>query len=134
MSLYSKWVVPLCVALFAGGLQAAEKYPHRQYDGLAPVDDNGNVQEYLETGSSLTLAASGLDKNRIYEVRLGIDTEYVENYEEAVSFARVSTNARGEIPNFILWYHSGVIGCSYRSKQELEQPTPSAVSTKHKNA
>lgn len=122
MSLYSKWVVPLCVVLFAGSLQASEKYPPRQYDGLAPVDDNGNVQEYLETGSSLTLAASGLDKNRIYEVRLGIDTEYVDNYEEAVSFARVSTNVNGEIPNFVLWYHSGVIGCSYRSKRELEQP------------
>ncbi|WP_417446158.1 hypothetical protein [Kangiella sp.] len=117
MTPFSKWIVPSFILLFSSTLFASEKY-----DGLVPVDENGNVQEYLETGSSLTLAASGLEKNRLYEVRLGIDTEYVEDYREAVSFARVSTNARGEIPNFILWYHTGVVGCSYRSKQELEQP------------
>lgn len=117
MSLYSKWIAPFLILFFCHSTFASEKY-----DGLVPVDENGNIQEYLETGSSLTLAASGLEKNRIYEVRLGVDTDYVDNYKEAVSFARVSTNIHGEIPQFILWYHSGVVGCSFRSKNELEQP------------
>ncbi len=91
-------------------------------DNFRAIDEQGKTLEYLETGSSLRLGATNLKPNRIYEVRMGIDRSPARSLENAVKFSRVSTNAQGELPSFILWYHTGVIGCSFRSEKELEQP------------
>lgn len=105
----------LCLLLvFAVGKVQAERI-----DFFAS-DENGKRLEVLEAGSSLQMQASGLKPNTIYEVRMAID-EYPESRNELVSFSRVSTNSEGQIPGFILWYQSGVIGCSWRNKNELEQ-------------
>ncbi|MGI8838136.1 MAG: hypothetical protein ACR2H4_16080 [Pyrinomonadaceae bacterium] len=38
----------------------------------------------------------------------------VESLREAISFARSTTDRSGNIPPFVLWYQSGVVGCSER--------------------
>jgi hypothetical protein len=41
---------------------------------------------------------------------------------EAISFARLTTDARGHIPPFVLWYNSGIVGCSPRIKEGVPLP------------
>lgn len=81
-------------------------------DRLYPVDAGGRPLTDLEAGSTLHIGAGRLEPNRIYEVRLGIDVADVPSREEAVSFARLNSGPDGRIDPFVLWYHSGVVGCS----------------------
>ncbi len=98
------------------------------------VDAGGRPIRALEVGSSLHIGARGLHPNTTYEFRLSFDRPAVESLEAAVSFARVTTDSKGQAPPFVLWYESGVIGCSdqeregtkhtpytYRTFEEAEQ-------------
>src|SRR4051812_20736767 len=78
---------------------------------LLVVDNGGRAVESLEVGSSLFVSARGLEPNRIFEFRVGLDRDVPPSQREAVSFARAGSNARGEIPPLVLWYQSGVSGC-----------------------
>jgi len=86
------------------------------------VDAGGRVIQALEVGSSLHVNARGLKPNLTYEFRLGIGTDRIPSVKETVSFARASTNRNGEISTFLLWYNTGVIGCSQRLKDNVRLP------------
>ena len=90
-------------------------------DSFGAIDEQGKPLEYLETGSSLRLSATNLEPNRIYEVRMGVDKSPARSLEHTTKFSRVSTDSEGRLPGFILWYHTGVVGCSIRSDKELKQ-------------
>jgi hypothetical protein len=106
----------LCLTLlFSAGQVSAQR------GEFFASNEQGKPIDALEVGNSLQMQAQGLEPNSIYEVRMSIDND-TEHLKELVSFSRVSTDIKGNIPNFVLWFQSGVIGCSYRSKQELEQP------------
>ncbi|MGI9302618.1 MAG: hypothetical protein ACR2RB_07925, partial [Gammaproteobacteria bacterium] len=81
--------------------------------GIHALDAGGRDIQTLEVGSSLELSVSGLEPHQLFEVRLGIDGE-IPDRDAAISFARVSTDQRGNIEPFLLWYHTGVVGCSKR--------------------
>src|SRR5688500_3326321 len=89
---------------------------------LAVVDNGGRPVEALEVGSSLLVAARGLEPNRTYEFRLGADGRQPASPKEAVSFARAGTDAKGTIAPLVLWYQSGVVGCSQRVKEGAKLP------------
>ncbi len=86
--------------------------------GIMVLDAGNRRVNSLEVGSSLHLSARGLEPNQLYEFRLGINSEEIVALDQAVSFARLSTDRNGNIPSFILQYHSGVIGCSPRIKDQ----------------
>jgi hypothetical protein len=90
--------------------------------GAYAVDAGGRRIDVLETGSSLHIGARGLRPNRLYEFRLGVDQREISSLREAVSFARASTDRYGNIPPFIIWYQSGVVGCSERLKPGAKLP------------
>lgn len=85
------------------------------------VDAGGRQIEALEIGSSLQIGAGGLEPRRLYEFRLGIG-EIAEDPAAVVSFARLTTDAEGNIRPFILWYQSGVVGCSVQVEERLKLP------------
>lgn len=93
--------------------------------GLAPdvrvyaVDAGDRPIRALEAGSSLHIAAEGLQPNRLYRVTLTIDGQ---DSPHPVSFSRITTDRNGRLPAHILWYHSGVIGCSTRTDRNAELP------------
>ncbi len=78
---------------------------------LAARDAGGRGIEAIQAGSTLHVVADGLAPRRTYEFRLGVDRP-APTAAEAVSFARVSADGNGQIAPFILWYHTGVVGCS----------------------
>lgn len=84
--------------------------------GIMVLDGGNRRVNSLEVGSSLHVSARGLEPNQLYEFRLGINSEEIASLDQAVSFARMSTDRYGNIPPFILQYHSGVVGCSPRIK------------------
>ncbi len=88
------------------------KCGERKSGGYA-VDGAGQQISSAELGSSLFVGARQLEPRRMYEFRLGIDGSAASN-QQAVSFARTTTDAEGDIPPFILWFHTGVVGCSLR--------------------
>jgi hypothetical protein len=95
--------------------------------GLAPngvtVLDGGDRRiESLQVGSSLRAGARGLEPGRMYEVRVAVGDRPAASALEAVSFARISADQRGEIAPFILWHNSGVVGCSPRIAGGRELP------------
>ena len=96
--------------------------PNRQGKGAYPVDAGGRPIRALETGSTLFVGARGLRPMTTYEFRLGIDHESLPSLEGAVSFARVTTDRRGEVPPFVLWYESGVAGCSDQMNDRRKAP------------
>lgn len=89
---------------------------HTRDKGVYITDEGGRSVGALEVGSSLSVGVRGLEANRMYEFRLGIGPEEVMSLRDAVSFARVGTDRNGDIAPFILWYQSGVVGCSARLK------------------
>lgn len=93
----------------------------RPKQGAFAVDAGGRLIRSLEVGSSLQVAARGLQPSRLYEFRLGTDGQEI-THEEAISFARVGADRDGEITPFILQYHSGVVGCSPRIKPRQRLP------------
>ena len=82
------------------------------------VDGGGRPIQQLEAGSSLFVGASGLRPNAPYQVRFTAGERVSQSLEDAVGFAVVSSDARGTIAPFVLWYESGVIGCHRRSRIE----------------
>ena len=84
--------------------------------GIMALDGGNRRINSFEVGSSLHVSARGLEPNQLYEFRLGINSEEIAALDQAVSFARLSADRNGNIPSFILQYHSGVIGCSPRVK------------------
>lgn len=86
------------------------------------VDAGGRPVRALEAGSTLHVGANRLQPNRHYELRVGIGVDGAPSRAEAVSFARVGSDAAGSVPPIALWYHSGVVGCSARSPAELRLP------------
>jgi hypothetical protein len=84
------------------------------------VDQHGRAIKALPAGASLTVSMEGLLPGEFYDIYLGIDEP--ARLENAVSFARLSADSRGRIDPHILWYQSGVIGCSARSEREFKAP------------
>jgi hypothetical protein len=85
------------------------------------VDAGDRPIRALESGSTLFVGARGLQPNSLYEFRLGMEPGSTQSLERAASFARVSTNARGNVEPFVLWYETGVVGCATR---ENDGPDP----------
>jgi hypothetical protein len=85
---------------------------------IAAVDGGGRSIREVQAGSSLFVAARGLAPNTHYQVRFSANGRPAESLRDAVGFAVVATDARGSIAPFVLWYESGVIGCSKRNRIE----------------
>ena len=78
------------------------------------VDAGGRPLSVLESGASLNVGARGLAPNAMYEFRLGLNHRAMNSRDGVASFARVRSDSSGAIPPFVLWYQSGVVGCSER--------------------
>lgn len=104
------------------------QYPQKVERGAYVVDAGGRATRWLEVGSTLHVGARGLRPRTTYEFRLAVDREQVRSLEEAISFARVTTDARGEVQPFVLWYESGVIGCA-KPPSETAEPRPHSYRT-----
>src|SRR5216683_1249777 len=100
------------VAIAPAQAQTELKPTSDRYKGAYAVDAGGRPIRALEIGSTLHVGAHRLRPGTTYEFRLGFDSSITRSRERAVSFARVTANRDGEIPPFVLWYESGVIGCS----------------------
>jgi len=99
--------------LFAG----CASFPNAQRPApVTAVDSGGRPLTELQTGSSLEIAARDLDPRTSYEFMVTLDNE-----ETPISFARLTTDARGRVPQFVLWYQSGVIGCATRKADEARR-------------
>ncbi|HEV1993520.1 MAG TPA: hypothetical protein VGR03_04240 [Candidatus Acidoferrum sp.] len=111
----------------AGGFAQQKPSPDKRPPGPArkgayAVDAGGRSIRALENGSTLFVGARGLRPNTTYEFRLGIGRESLPSLEGAVSFARVTTDRRGGVPPFVLWYESGVAGCSDQMSERRKAP------------
>ncbi len=87
---------------------------------LSAVDGGGRTIRQLEAGSTLFIGARGLAPNAHYQVRFTATEKVAESLRDALGFAIVASDARGTIEPFVLWYESGVIGCSRRPKLEAD--------------
>jgi hypothetical protein len=76
--------------------------------GIYVVDSGGRPSEALEIGASLEAGARGLQPKRMYEFEVTLGNK-------RASYARLTADARGNIDPFVLWFQSGVIGCSIKS-------------------
>jgi hypothetical protein len=122
----------LSMLLVLAGLSACEglRPPRDGGPGIVIVDAGGRSIGALQTGSSLHVGANSLRPRTTYEFRVGLDRQ-ADSLESATSFARSRTDRNGNIPAFVLWYQSGVVGChedaagvrhpSYRSFDEAER-------------
>jgi hypothetical protein len=90
-----------------------------QRPALDLVDSGGRSIKALEVGSSLETGARGLKANGVYEYRVTLDGKLI-------SFARLAADRNGTIEPFILWYQSGVVGCSLTERQLEVQRRPLA--------
>lgn len=110
-------VAALALAL-AGCRTAYSPRPANGYGAKGPrvtaVDSGGRPIERLQIGSSLEMTAAELEPRAQYEFRVTFDGEP----DRLISFARVTADARGTIAPFVLWFHSGVIGCATRPADE----------------
>ena len=117
--------VSACEAVVAQSVRSPQRDDEYQsYDkrGTFVVDAGGRPIRALEIGSSLQVGVRGLRPSTTYEFRVGVGGRAAQSLQEAVSFARSSTDRAGNIPPFVLWYQSGVAGCHQRFRQEA--PTP----------
>src|SRR5262249_28526330 len=131
-------VVLLVIAILAGLLPvrsmaqgkapAAQYPPDKSEKGAFAVDAGGRPLRALEAGSTLHVGARGLRPHTTYEFRLALDRERIPSLAEAISFARVTTDARGDVPAFVLWYESGVVGCA-KPLAEGVPPRPNSYRT-----
>jgi hypothetical protein len=76
----------------------------------------------VQVGASLHVGLSGLRPNTTYEFRLAATSAPARLREDAVSFARSTTDRNGNVAPIVLWYQSGVVGCSLRSERRKDQP------------
>lgn len=93
-----------------------EKYWPQQTTPLSVVDAGHRPISQLEAGSTVYVGAQGLRPNTHYQARLAVAERPAATLNDAVGFAIVATDNRGNIPPFVLWYESGVIGCSKRPR------------------
>jgi hypothetical protein len=100
----------LLVATLLGG--CLRQLPVQEARPFQTVDAAGRPIERLETGASLHIGATALEPRRLYEFRVAVDVRGAPDLSQAVSFARLTADPSGTIPPFLLWYHSGVVGCS----------------------
>jgi hypothetical protein len=111
-------VIVAAMLLAAAGCRSLQtgrpSYGDAKGPRVQPVDGGGRPIESLQAGSSLEMTASGLEPRSPYEFRL----TFADEPDRMVSFARVTTDARGAIAPFVLWFHSGVIGCATRRADE----------------
>ena len=111
------WIVAAALAL-AGCRTGYSPRPMDKYGATGPrvvaVDSGGRPIETLQIGSSLEMTASELEPRAQYEFRVTFDGEP----DRLISFARVTSDTRGTIAPFVLWFHSGVVGCSTRPADE----------------
>ena len=101
---------------YALALEKGEENP----SGLTLFDDGDRPIRTFEVGSSLQVGARGLEPNALYEFRLEI--EGLDLSEQPISFARVSTDRTGYVHPFLLWYHTGVVGCSLQNMKVTKLP------------
>jgi hypothetical protein len=122
--------ISLTIVLLTSGYQSIEaqsgRYTEHHYEkyggsenGAFIVDAGGRPIKSLEVGSSLHVGARGLRPTTMYEFRLGTSNRVVQSLKEAFSFARSSTDREGSIPPFVLWYESGVVGCSQQGVPKI---------------
>ena len=113
-----RWIIAVAVLALAGCKTGDPQRPGGGYGAAGPrvmaVDGGGRPIETLQIGSSLEMTATELEPRAQYEFRVTFDGEP----DRLVSFARVTSDARGTIAPFVLWFHSGVIGCSTRPADE----------------
>lgn len=102
------WMIILTVIIGAGAGGGCRTLMEREPRGVYLVDSGGRPSEVLEIGSSLETGARGLQPRRMYEFEVTLGGK-------RVSYARLGSDARGTIRPFILWFQSGVIGCSVES-------------------
>jgi hypothetical protein len=109
----------LTATCYAQASAPAARHPQRPTEkyGAFVVDGGGRPVSSLEAGSSLYAGARALEPQTTYEFRLGFDQGSIRSLKEAISFARVTTDRAGNIPAFVLWYQSGVIGCPQRAAE-----------------
>lgn len=119
-----RWLLPALLALAAAGCTCGAPVEPPASGGY-PLDSGGRVVEQLEVGSSLQVAARGLEPGVLYEFRLGLG-EPAPSAAQAVSFARLTASAAGQVAPFVLWYQSGVVGCSVPGR---EKPLPFSFRT-----
>src|SRR5262245_62850820 len=86
----------------ATNIEAQDRSPRAS--GIYVVDSGGRQTESLEVGASLEIGARGLQPKRMYEFE-------VMWRDKRASYARLRSDARGNINPFILWFQTGVIGC-----------------------
>ena len=72
------------------------------------MDAGGRSIQDIESGSTLHAGAQALRPATLYEFWVTLDDG------RPVSFARVTTDRAGDVDPFVLWYQSGVVGCSDR--------------------
>jgi hypothetical protein len=99
------------ILLIAASCRSFAPPPKTSGPRIGAVDGGDRPIEQIEIGSSLEMTGDGLVPRTLYEYRLTLD-------DQLISFSRVTTDARGVIAPFVLWYHSGVIGCATRPADE----------------
>ncbi|HUR82112.1 MAG TPA: hypothetical protein VM733_15205 [Thermoanaerobaculia bacterium] len=112
-------IVAAAAALaLAGCRTASSPRTANGYGGTGPrvtaVDGGGRPIDRLQIGSSLEMTATDLEPRAQYEFRVTFEGEP----DRLISFARVTADARGTVAPFVLWFHSGVVGCSTRPADE----------------
>lgn len=112
------WIVAVAALALAGCRTGYSPRPVGSYGTAGPramaVDSGGRPLETLQIGSSLEMTAAALEPRAQYEFRVTFDGEP----DRLISFARVTSDTRGTIAPFVLWFHSGVVGCSTRPADE----------------
>lgn len=79
------------------------------------VDADGTPVREIELASNLQASLSGLQPSTTYDIVLESDEKAL------VSWARLTTDLRGSISPFVIWYQTGIIGCT-RGTESLEGP------------
>lgn len=120
----SKIEILICFGLLGMVAGCASMSPHPspgpEKEVLRVFDAGGRITRALEVGSSLHVGVRGLQPNTLYEFRLAVNRE-ARSLDDAISFARSSTDREGNIPPFVLWYQSGVVGCDQRAPDPLRK-------------
>ncbi len=121
---HAKPLIALSVFFVCCCLTASAHSPQRPKGNyqIFVNDAGGRPVKELQSGSSLYVGASGLRPDTTYEFRLKIGRGAVDSLREAISFARSTTDRSGSIPAIVLWYQSGVIGCSLRDERSRSRP------------
>ncbi len=89
------------------------KQPGQWEPQVALAGGAGARLNEMEVGSNVQVSAAGLRPSTMYSIVLSTEAG------ELISWARLTTDRAGVIPPFVLWYQTGVIGCT-RGTESLE--------------